>query len=297
MRPLAVFLVLAALPVSTAAAGGIAPRDVGAGPEGVIGPGGAVRFGALPLDDRTVVTKTALQRGLVKRAAVLPGRLSVPVVAQDYTAGGLSADGSTLVLGPAPSRFTARRSSFAVLDARSLTVRRTIALEGWWHFDALSPDASTLYLSQTVSARTGRYAVRAYDLRRGRLLRDPIVDPAEPDEPMRGYPMTRVTGPGGRWVYTLYAGGDHPFVHALDTVGRTSLCLDLPKRVERHAWRTKLRLNGDRVEAVYRDRVVASAARRPQQASTGGGPPWAALAGVSGLVAAAVGLRRVRRTG
>ena len=34
--------------------------------------------------------------------------------------------------------------------------------------------------------------------------------------------------PDGRWEYTLYDGaGSHPFVHALDTVGRKALCLDL----------------------------------------------------------------------
>ena len=62
----------------------------------------------------------------------------------------------------------------------------------------------------------------------GRLLREPIVDPSEPDEAMRGYPITRETSADGRWEYTLYdGGGSHPFVHALDTVGREALCIDL----------------------------------------------------------------------
>jgi MYXO-CTERM domain-containing protein len=44
---------------------------------------------------------------------------------------------------------------------------------------------------------------------------------------------------------------------------------------------------------LYRDRVIASASRRPQVASTGSGPPWAvALLVASGLIAAA-GVRRV----
>jgi hypothetical protein len=110
---------------------------------------------------------------------------------------------------------------------------------------------------------------------------------------MRGYPITRATGPGGRWVYTLYAGGKHPFIHALDTVRRTSLCLDLPHRAARHAWSSRLALRGARIQVLYHDRVIASASRRPQAASTGGGPPWTvALLLASGLVAAA-GVRRV----
>jgi hypothetical protein len=119
------------------------------------------------------------------------------------------------------------------------------------------------------------------------------VDPSEPDEPMRGSPMARTTSAGGRWVYTFYAGGEHPFIHALDTVRRTSLCLDLPHRAARHAWSSRLAIRGARIQVLYRDRVIASASRRPQEASTGSGPPWAvALLLASGLIAAA-GVRRV----
>jgi hypothetical protein len=45
---------------------------------------------------------------------------------------------------------------------------------------------------------------------------------------MRGSPITRAASPDGRWAYTLYDGaGGHPFVHALDTRGRTARCIDL----------------------------------------------------------------------
>jgi hypothetical protein len=289
LRCLLPLVLLALLPASSAAAGGVPPTEAGAGPEGVVGPEGAVRFGALATGDGTVVSKTTIRDGRVLRAAVLQGRWIVPVVANDFTTGGLSVDGSTLVLArPAP-----RSTTFAILGTGRLATRRTIGLKGKWNFDALSPDASTLYLIHTTEPKTSRYAVRAYDLRAGRLLPDPIVDPSEPDEPMRGYPMTRATSPGGRWVYTLYAGGDHPFIHALDTVRRTSLCLDLPHRAARHAWRSRLAIRGARIQVLYRDRVIATASRLPREASTGGGPPWAvAIVLASGLIAA-VGVRRV----
>jgi hypothetical protein len=286
-------VLLALLPAPGAGAGGLPATDRAAGPDGVVGPSGAFRFGALATGDGTAVTKTSVRGGRVKRATVLQGRWGVPIVTDTGTSGGISADGSTLVLRRFPSTYPPRRTTFAVLGTGHLAIRATIELKGQWGFDALSPDAATLYLIQTTNAKTNRYAVRAYDLRAGRLLRDPIVDPSEPDEPMRGYPMTRTTSRGGRWAYTLYAGGDHPFIHALDTVGRTSLCLDLPKRAARHAWNSRLAIRGARIQVLYRDRVIASAARGPQEASTGGGPPWAvALVLASGLIAA-VGVRRL----
>jgi hypothetical protein len=115
---------------------------------------------------------------------------------------------------------------------------------------------------------------------------------------MRGLPVTRTTGPRGRWEYTLYAGGEHPFIHALDTARRESICIDLPHRVarSRRIWDLKLAVRGGRIAVVSGERVVASAPRQPQRASTGaGGPAWAVAAGLVGLLAAAGGLHRVTR--
>jgi hypothetical protein len=287
-------LVLLLLLPASAHADGAPIGSQTAGPTGIVEAGGGARLAALPTPHGTVVTRSQIRGGRVLRAAVLDGFFGVPVVAYDATAGGLSADGATLVL---TSPFAHRHSTFAVLDARRFELRRTIKLKGVWGFDALSPDASTLYLIQTSLRKPSRYAVRAYDLRAGRLLRDPIVDPSEPDEPMRGLPVTRVTGPGGRWEYTLYTGGEHPFVHALDTVRRTSICIDLPERIGRASWiwKARLALRGGSVKVLHGGRVAASAPLRPQQASAGGGPPWAvALLGLAGLMVA-LGVRRAAR--
>jgi hypothetical protein len=225
------------------------------------------------------------------------GGWGIPVVANDGTAGGLAADAHTLVLMQPAKRLPRRVSRFAVLDTRSLRVEHRIVLRRDWSFDAISPDAATLYLTQTLDRNGTRYAVRAYDLRARRLLHEPVVDPSERDEPLRGFPITRVTGPGGRWEYTLYAGGPEPFIHALDTARRTSICIDLPRRLNksRHVSELKLELRGSRIAVVDGERTVAQAARRPQEASTGGGPPWlVALVAATGLLAAA-GVRRVAR--
>jgi hypothetical protein len=284
-----------ALPVA-AQADGPPVTSLDAGPEGVVEPSGGDRFTALPVDGQTVLTQSQTRGGRVLRAALLDERWGVPVVANDGTAGGLSADGTTLALMRLQRAYPRRRSSFAILDAGPLAVRETIALKGEWGYDALSPDGRWLYLIQQLSRRDRtRYAVRVYDLAQDRLLAEPVVDPREPDEPMRGLPITRATGPGGRWEYTLYAGGEHPFIHALDTVRRTSLCLDLPHRVAGHRRLYDLRLavRGGRVAVLHGDEPVASVARRPRRAAVGDGRPWVVAAlGATGLLLAAGALRR-----
>ena len=70
-----------------------------------------------------------------------------------------------------------------------MRIRRRFALKGDFSFDALSPDARTMYLIRYLSPRDAtRYEVRAYDLRRQRLLEKPIVDPREPGRRMDGWP-------------------------------------------------------------------------------------------------------------
>jgi hypothetical protein len=295
-RLLLPLVLLFLLPPSAAADGPTTSR--GAGIDGVVSSGGADRFTALPAGARTVLMRSRPAAGRVVQVALLSRTWDVPVVANDGTAGGLSADGRTLVLMQPARRLPRRVSRFSVLDARRLGRRQTIVLDGDWSFDAIAPDGATLYLTRTLNASATRYSVRAYDLRARRLIRKPVVDPSEPGEPLRGQPVTRTTGPGGRWEYTLYVGGPEPFVHALDTVRRTSICIDLPKRVAkaRRVWSLDLRLHGDRIAVVDRGRVLASAPRTRPDESSAGGPPWvaAALAAV-GLVAAAGARRALRR--
>jgi hypothetical protein len=281
-----------------ASADGPPITSLDAGPNGVVELAGKHRFAAHPLATKTVLTQSQTKGGRVLRASILEGRWGVPVVANDGTSGGLSADGSTLVLMRIAGAYPRRHTSFAVIDTGALAFRDSVGLDGEWGFDALSPDGRWLYLIEQLSStdRT-RYAVRTYDLKNDRLLEKPVVDPREPDEPMRGLPITRVTGPEGRWEYTLYAGGEHPFIHALDTARRTSLCLDLPHRVAAHRriWAMRLAVRGNEIAVLNGDKVVASAARRPRRASVGGGPPWLAVAvAVSGLLVAAGGARKAQ---
>jgi hypothetical protein len=87
------------------------------------------------------------------------------------------------------------------------------------------------------------------------LLPGAIVDPAEPDERMQGSPVSRVAGADGRWAYTLYAGNEEIFLHALDTVRGRAVCVDLPQLEDlREPFGLRLRLSDDGREILVSSR-------------------------------------------
>jgi hypothetical protein len=223
-------LLVAVLAVAGAAyADGLPVVGVEAGPGGVEAPQGDARYHAVEAGSGTVVTRIEVQGGRLLASRFLPGRFAVPVVAFDGTSSGVSADGTVLAVIRPRLQFPRARTTLALLDASSLTVRRIVRLDGDFSFDALSPDGRSLYLIQyTDPGDPTRYLVRVFDVDAGRLVPDPIVDPSERPDGMRGLPITRAVTPDGRWAYTLYDGaGAVPFVHALDTEQGTAVCVDL----------------------------------------------------------------------
>jgi hypothetical protein len=162
----------------------------------------------------------------------LDGKWGLPRVTLNNGVGGLSADGRTLVLSQDfnPTGSLERESTFLVLGTKPLRVRTTVQLKGDFGFDALSPTGRTIYLIQHVSAENlFRYRVRAYDVVAGSLVKRVIADKRQRDWNMSGYPVARAASANGHWVYTLYSNPDnYPFVHALDTVGRTAVCIGIP---------------------------------------------------------------------
>jgi hypothetical protein len=223
-------LVAAGAAAAQAGADGLPVGGVEVGPYGVVLPTGDVRYVALRAGPNTLVARVERLDGRVLGSRLVPGRFTIPAVALDGTAAGLAADGRTLVLIRPRARFPQKQTSLAVLGTARLRLREIIALPGDFSFDAISPDGSLLYLVQYVDPRDPtRYVVRGYDLERGRLLPEPVVDPKVFGDVMRGYPVTRATSLDGRWTYTLYDGGagGHPFVHALDTSERTAACIDV----------------------------------------------------------------------
>jgi len=200
-----------------------------------------------------------------------------------------------------------------LVDAgKRLHIREMFTLHGSFAFDALSPDAKTMYLIQHVSQQDStRYIVRAYDLERGRLLPGRIADRTQKSWIMQGFPVTRTASADGRWVYTLYQNpGGYPFVHALDTVRGVAHCVGIPWSGDQAGvWNLRLALrNGERTLAVVRAggggpyTSIDTGTWRLSAPSHGGGFPWwilgAALGGALVLLTAAALLRRsVRREG
>jgi hypothetical protein len=228
-----IVLVLAAALVAAPAvlADGIAPFATQGGP-GVLAPDGGSRYVALAAGRGTRIVRVDAHGGAVLRSITLKGAWGIPVATYASRGEGVSADGRTLVVADVVHSWPHLKSSFLFLDPATLAVRRRLALRGDFAFDALSPDASRLYLIQHVDANdTTRYVVRAVDTTTMTLLARRIADRTQRGWVMEGYPLNRVTSRDGRWVYTLYGNTRNvPFVHALDTVRGVAHCVGLPLR-------------------------------------------------------------------
>jgi DNA-binding beta-propeller fold protein YncE len=223
-------LVIAGAFPATAMGDGLPIPGVYTDPDGVATPGGNEHYVTRREGNNSTLVRALAQNGRVLRSTTVPGRFVIPAVALDGSPGGLSADETALVLIQPRKQFPQPETHLAILDAQSLARRDRLTLHGDFSFDAISPDGSHIYLIEYLSPRDPtEYAVRAYDAVAGSLLPEPIVDPDEESDEMRGYPLTRVASPDGRWAYTLYdGGGKHPFVHALDTLEGRAVCIDLP---------------------------------------------------------------------
>jgi hypothetical protein len=257
MRWLVVAAVVAAAGALTAAALAVAPWPGLA--RTVIAPGGKVHYVAERGGSSTALKTLRVGDNAVVASSTFDGVYGIPAVTSVGAAGGLSHDGRLLVLVEPPDYRSLRaRSSFLVVSTAGLRLRSKLVLQGDFGYDALSPDARTMYLIQRVSASPVRYAVRAYDLRAKRLLPGAIVDKREPDEEMTGYAASRATSTRGTWVYTLYMRpAGEPFVHALNAAKGTAFCIDLPAMGD--IWEARLRLaNGERrLDVVRRGRTIA----------------------------------------
>jgi hypothetical protein len=286
-------------------------------PAGVSAPGAAVRYATRPDGRDTVVLRLRRLGGPALASVRLRGRFVIPPVAIDGSPGGLSADGSTLVVTAPRIAFPQARTDLAILDARRLRAVAYRHLSGDFSFDAISPDGRRAYLIQYPSGGDAtRYRVRSYDLRTAQLERNPVVDPRERADAMTGYPVTRNSSVDGRWAYTLYVGtGDaaHPFVHALDTVASKAVCVDLPALpAEVNPYDARLQLRGGQLAVLAGGSTVALidartfAVSRPSQAGQpitrrptrhrgdGSGTLIAALA-ITALAVIAIGATLARR--
>jgi hypothetical protein len=148
-------------------------------------PGGGERLVTRRGGRDTLVVALRRSDRAVLRSRRIRGRWSVPAVTLDNGTTGLSADGRTLVLARPTRTFPPTTTPLAVLDVRSLQVRRQVLLHGFFTVDAISPDGRRVFLLQ-YGDDVLEYRVRALDTTTGRLAARDIVDPRQPGEQMGG---------------------------------------------------------------------------------------------------------------
>ena len=302
------------VPSAAAAAGGPPGVYASAGEHGIVSSDGRWRYVTLPTGKPIFLAQIATDGGRIVDQRRTHGFFEIPAVAEDLSPGGISADGRTLVLTKPYIRLKQRHTKFTLFEADPLKSPRRLTLPGAFTFDAISPDGSKLYLTQYESKiDPTAYAIRAYDVETGQLLRRPVIDPTEPEEEMRGFPVTRAASPDGRWAYTLYDGnGDTPFIHALDTAQGTARCIDLDALADlpsRLIHRLDLQVSPDGGTLTVNDARGPVAAMDPTtfavttpesttpESGDSDGPPWMLLvaAGVSAVAVAAAVFVLLRR--
>jgi hypothetical protein len=279
MKTFAFILVLAAVAVPAASAGG-GPQYTAQGGMGITTPRGD-RYVALRIPGGKTMLAFVNTDGSVWNGPIFRGSWGIPMITY-RDAGGLSLDGRMLVL---QSTAIGPSTSFLVLDTRGYRVKSRFTLHGTYSFDALSPDASRLYLIDRVDGQNlSRYVVKAYDLQANRMLPGRIADRTQKSWVMQGDAATRTTSLDGRWVYTLYMNqGGTPFIHALDTTRGVAHCIGIPwsSPDQGGLLNVVLTLHGDRLAVHWRSGRqwldVNTATWRVSPAS-GHGFPWAWLA-------------------
>jgi hypothetical protein len=155
---------------------------------------------------------------------------------------GISQDGTRAVL----VNVSKQESTFVVVSQSN---EQTLTLPGTqWGFDALS--GNKLYLLKYLNSG---YEIRLYDLASGRLAAKPLKDP-NASSTIWGIAWERVTSADGRYLFTLYVGGNGgAMVHQLDLKTSAARCIDLPGTGDFNStttWTMELSPNGKTLWAV-----------------------------------------------
>jgi hypothetical protein len=245
-RPLTL-AALAALAVSAGPALGVGQPPVALDTGGsVLDTDGSVRYTLKHVNLQTSVTAVRVRDGKRLRSTTLKGLWGVAPLTVGTQYGGVSHDGSRLVVARVGSG-SANGTRFAIVPTDLASRPRFVSLAGDFAFDALSPDNKRLYLIQRrgTSGSPFSYRVRLFDLATNEL-QPGVVAATETPEPMAGIPLSRAETANGRWAYTLYTKSNgQMFVHALDTMSARAWCIDLPwgpNGMDQATWAMRLRL-------------------------------------------------------
>ena len=137
-----------------------------------------------------------------------------------------------------------------VLDTKRGTVAHRLRLRGNFRVEAISAVGDFLFLEQDFV--DGSYAVRGYDLAAGQLLPGSLGRKGETVR-MQGDAGQVVASPDGRWLLTVYVEttANTAFVHALNLIERTAICIPLPpcERCGAEDWTLALAKDGRTLRA------------------------------------------------
>jgi len=207
---------------------GARERDL---PPGVTSPDWSTLYVAEQHDGKTTLRALDLATEQTLRATTIDGAYDLPMITPDSVMGGLSPNGRWLAL---TARGDRQQTQFVVLDTMFKQQPRQVDLEGYFLFDGLNNGGTSLFLTESLGDDpTAKYQVRRYDLTRGALDPNVIVDKLDGSQIMSGVRQTAVASQSGGWLYSLYLNPAHgPFIHALpineaEQVG-LAFCIDLP---------------------------------------------------------------------
>ncbi|HWI96414.1 MAG TPA: M14 family zinc carboxypeptidase [Solirubrobacterales bacterium] len=279
-RRLVCFLLLT-LVAGLAAAATSAAKEIGAvgAAQGIVTERAGASYRYVTVNPQTKPALTIVERidmsdGAIDRWWYLRGNYIIPAVAYDGSAGGLSADGKMLALVTFTRTYPPPPTRVAILDTevylrhprrpgqhRPQHAIRYLNLRGQFAFQAISPNASKLYLrhyrtrdrGSAHDRRSDDFDLWVLDTGNGGLAPRPL-NVSNSGRQLAGLPISGAASPDGRWAYALYDGDMHlPFLLALDTVTGRVLRVDLPGLEQlRNPYMLKLRLDSaGRHLAVY----------------------------------------------
>ncbi len=140
--PVLVAALVAAIVPAAARADGLPVLGIDVGSTGVASSSDGARYVTIPAGSRTIVEQIAQHGGQVLAWRSLRGTFTIPAVAYDGSAGGLSADGTTLVLIEPRTSFRRATTKLVILSSDGLKQQRVVKLQGDRSMTAQGPRLS-----------------------------------------------------------------------------------------------------------------------------------------------------------
>ena len=186
-------------------------------PPGITSADGLSHLAAAARTHDTVVSRYRVADSTVASLLVVDGR---------WQLAGVSPNGRFAAL----ARQTSRGTAVTVVNMAVNRVADRLDLRGNFEVETVSRDGKRLFLIEHLpGSDSPRYLVRLFDLSHDRLASKPLRGKGEPSV-MAGLAWSGVGSPDGRWLLTLYlnTGRNVAFVHALDLIRSSPLCIFLP---------------------------------------------------------------------